>query len=271
MRHLDAEALRALSAGEREEVAYFREHLARPCEECMDFLARTPGPGLLDGQVDELLLHLAPPREEPRLDEVGLARIRRALRGRAASPWRKVAATVALAAGLAGLVLLTQSQLRSPRQEVAWDGVKGDGLKGVGRLSLELSVVAHGPGEALRRLDPGAAASEADVLVLRYHATEAGEALLFQQRGNASPELLGRFPLQAGTHELEGPQGLVGVSLEGESGPLTLWLVGFPSGQVPTPDEVREALTRGHLEEREQLSIERFDLRVHNRQNPRPR
>jgi hypothetical protein len=258
MRHLDAEALRALTAGEPEAVAYFREHLLHPCAECIDFLARTPGPGLLDGQVDALLLHLAPARqEEPRLDEVGFARVRRGLRG-PGQPWRKVAASVALAAGLAGLLVLTRSQVQPPGQEKgAWDGVKG-----VGRLALETSVVAREPGGNLRRMDPGAIASDEDVLVLRYHATEAGEALLFQQRAGAAPELLGRFPLRAGTHELEGPQGLVGISLEGESGPLTLWLVGFPSGQVPPPDEVREALTRDPMEERSVLAVNRFDLHV---------
>lgn len=260
MRHLDAEALRALMAGEPETVAYFREHLAHPCEPCMDFLAKTSGPGLLDGQVDSLLLHLAPARpEEPRLDEVGFARVRRNLK--APSPWRKVAAGVALAAGLAGLVVLTRAQVQTPaRNTPTWDGVKG-----VGQLALELSVVAREPGGNLRRMDPGTTASEADVLVLRYHATEAGEALLFQQREGAEPELLGRFPLQAGTHELEGPQGLVGISLEGESGALTLWLVGFPSGQAPAPDEVRESLTRGDITEGSALAINRFDLHVGGR------
>lgn len=269
MRHLDAEALRALSAGEPETVAYFREHLVHPCEQCMTFLAETPGPGLLDGQVDSLLLGLAPaPREEPRLDEVGFARIRRAVRG-PASQWRRVGASVALAAGLAGLGVLTHSQLRRPGQDTgAWDGVKG-----VGQLALELSVVARGPGDSLRRMDPGTTASDEEVLVLRYHSTEAGEALLFLQRDGAAPELLGRFPLQAGTHELEGPEGLAGVSLEGESGPLTLWLVGFPFGQVPPPEEVREALTHSDMEERPTLAINRFDLHVDGRkgQNPRPR
>lgn len=258
MRHLDAEALRALTAGEPETVAYFREHLAHPCEPCMEFLAKEPGPGLLDGQVDSLLLHLAPARqEEPQLDEVGFARVRRGLRG-PTSPWPKVAAAVALAAGLAGLIVLTRAQVQPPGHEAgAWDGVKG-----VGRLALEMSVVAREPNGNLRRMDPGANASDRDVLVLRYHATEAGEALLFQQRADARPELLGRFPLQAGTHELEGPQGLVGISLEGESGPLSLWLVGFPAGQVPPPDEVRDALTRGDIEERSVLAINRFDLHV---------
>jgi hypothetical protein len=165
---------------------------------------------------------------------------------------------VALAAGLAGLVVLTRAPVPPVQQETdAWNGVKG-----VGRLALETSVVARGPGDSLRRMDPGATASDEEVLVLRYHATEAGEALLFQQRGDAAPELLGRFPLQAGTHELEGPQGLVGISLEGESGALTLWLVGFASGQVLPPEEVREALTRGDMDERSALAINRFDLHV---------
>ncbi len=261
MRHLDANALRALTAGEPEAVAYFREHLAHPCEACMEFLARTPGPGLLDGQVDALLLHLAPARqEEPRLDEVGDARIRRALRG-PAPVWRRAAVGLALAAGLTGLVVVTRADVGPLRGEKgAWDGTKG-----VGRLALEMSVVARGPGDSLRRMDPGATASDEEVLVLRYHATEAGEALLFQQRGDAAPELLGRFPLQAGTHELEGPQGLVGISLEGESGALTLWLVGFPSGQMLPPEEVRETLTRGDMDERSALAINRFDLHVQGR------
>lgn len=189
MKHLDTEALRALAAGEPEAVAYFREHLAHPCEPCIGFLARTPGPGLLDGHVDGLLLHLAPAwREEPRLDEVGFARVRRGLRG--PTPWRKVAAAVALAAGLSGLVVLTRTQVRPHGgQKSAWDGVKG-----MGRLLLETSVVAREPDGALRRMGPGATASDEDVLVLRYHATEAGEALLFPRRADTAPELLGRFP-----------------------------------------------------------------------------
>lgn len=269
MRHLDAKALRALTAGEPEVVAYFREHLEHPCEPCMAFLAEVPGPGSLDGQVDTLLLGLAPPRqEEPRLDEVGLARVRRALRG--PGPMRRrVGVALALAAGLAGLVVLTRSQLQPPgREEDAWNGVKG-----MGRLALELSVVARGPDDSLRRMDPGTTASDDEVLVLRYHSTEAGEALLFQRRGGAAPELLGRFPLEAGTHELEGPQGLVGVSLEGESGPLSLWLVGFPSDQVPPPEEVRQALTRGDMGEGSALAVNQFNLhvRVRKGQNPRPR
>jgi hypothetical protein len=258
MRHLDAEALRALTAGEPEAVAYFREHLAHPCESCMDFLAKTPGPGLLDGQVDSLLLRLAPPAtEEPRLDEVGYARVRRGMRP-SGQGWRRAAMGMALAAGVAGLVVLTRvpEGPGGQQEKGAWDGTKG-----VSRLALEMSVVARGPGDSLRRMDPGSL------------APEAGEALLFQQRGTTVPELLGRFPLQAGTHELEGPQGLVGVSLEGESGPLTLWLVGFPSGQVPPPEEVRDALTRGDMGERSVLAVNRFDLQVRGKtgHNPRPR
>jgi hypothetical protein len=39
-------------------------------------------------------------------------------------------------------------------------------------------------------------------------------------------------------------------------------VVGFASGQVPPPEEVREALTRGDMEERSVLAINRFDLHV---------
>ncbi|HYO74388.1 MAG TPA: hypothetical protein VEU33_50770 [Archangium sp.] len=61
--------------------------------------------------------------------------------------------------------------------------------------------------------------------------------------------------------------------MEGASGPLTLWLVGFPSHQVPPPEEVREALTRGDTEKRPVLAITRFDLHVRGEtgQNPGPR
>jgi hypothetical protein len=41
-----------------------------------------------------------------------------------------------------------------------------------------------------------------------------------------------------------------------------LWLVGFTSDQVPPAEEVRESLTRGDIEERSTLAVNRFDLHV---------
>ncbi len=263
MRHLDANALNALAAREPEAVAYFQEHLASPCDACEEFLATHPGPGLLDGQTDAVLLAVAPPKEA-RLDEVGFARLRRKLRAPAA-PRRWVAVASAMAACLLAVVLVSrQRPSEGTETRGAWDGVKGPG-----RISLELAVVARGSQGALRRVDSGSAVPEGDVLLLRYHATEAGTGLLFQQSAGGPVELLGRFPLKAGTHDLQGPQGLAGVSLEGESGTLTLWLVGFAGGETPSPEEVRAALESGGTSERDLLSIERFDVRVQNGQNHR--
>jgi hypothetical protein len=147
-----------------------------------------------------------------------------------------------------------------------WSGVKGP----AGNIALELAVVARGADGGLRRLDPESPVEDADVLLLRYHATEAGTALLFQQRAGQGPELLGRFPLEAGTHDLEGPQGLAGVSLEGESGPVTLWLVGAAGNQEPAPDAVREVLVGGSTAwEQSRLAVTRFDVSVGSGQNPR--
>jgi hypothetical protein len=261
MKHLDAHALRALAAREPEAVAYFRDHLASPCDACEEFLASHPGPELLEGQVDALLLGLAPPQEAPR-DEVGWMRLRRRLRT-SAPPGGWITAVAALAACLLAAVFVPRL-LAHPASEPSWDGVKG-----AGRIALELAVVARSADGQLRRLDPGAGVPPEDVLLLRYHATEAGSALLFQQTRGGAPELLGRFPLQAGTHDLKGPQGLAGVSLSGEEGPMTLWLVAAPAGEELSPEEVRKALVGGPTPGQSPLSVARFDVSVRTGQNPR--
>ncbi|HZI15912.1 MAG TPA: hypothetical protein VE153_36435 [Myxococcus sp.] len=271
MKHLNADALSALSRREPEAVAYFREHLAAPCEACEDFLATHDGPGLVDGQVDSLLLGLAPkPAAEPRLDEVGLARVRRGLRGPRPSVRQWGLAAGALAACLLAVVVVPRLRAEDPAGQAGtateWDGVKGPG----GRIALELAVVARGADGSLRRLDPRSAVTDGDVLLLRYHATEAGTALLFQQRDGQAPELLGRFPLSAGTHDLAGAQGLAGVSLTGESGPVTLWLVGSAGGREPSPEAVKKVLVGGSAaREESRLAVTRFDVSVRSSQNPR--
>ncbi|MCP3104410.1 hypothetical protein LZ198_36660 [Myxococcus sp. K15C18031901] len=269
MRHLDDEALRALAHREPEAVTYFREHLATECEACECFLATHAGPDLLDGLTDQLLLGLAPPRPEPALDEVGFARIQKELRAHrpSARHWGFVAGV--LAACLLAVVVVPR--LRRPAPESDTDTTPAQGIKGVqGRIALELvAVVARGADGALRRLDPGSGVAPGDVLLLRYHATEAGTAQLLEQRGDEAPFLLGQFPLEAGTHDLRGPQGLAGVSLEDEAGPVTLWLVAAPGGMDPSLDQVRAALA--HPDEpggSSPLAISRFDVRVRSGENP---
>jgi hypothetical protein len=269
MRHLNADALSALARREPEAVAYFREHLANACDTCEEFLATHSGPDVLDGRVDALLLGLRPlAQEDAPLDEVGFARVRRGLRqGQPdARRWGLVAGAIAAAV----LAVVLVPRLRAPTPAVdtdsEWNGVKGPS----GNIALELAVVARAADGGLRRLDPESPVADADVLLLRYHATEAGTALLFQQRAGQGPELLGRFPLEAGTHDLEGPQGLAGVSLEGESGPVTLWLVGSAGTQEPPAEAVREVLVGGSPAwEQSRLAITRFDVSVGSSQNPR--
>ncbi|NMO22203.1 hypothetical protein HPC49_37070 [Pyxidicoccus fallax] len=271
MRHLDADAMSALARREPEAVAYFREHLARPCDTCEDFLATHAGPNLLDGQVDAALLAAGPVAQKAKeapLDEVGFARVRRGMKGSRPDIRRWGLAAGAIAACLLAVVVVPRMRAEDPAVQAGteWDGIKGPG----GSIDLELAVVARGANGELRRLDPQSAVAESDVLLLRYHATEAGTALLFQQRAGQGPELLGRFPLEAGMHDLQGPQGLAGVSLEGESGPVTLWLVGSAGRQEPTPDTVREVLVGGSAaRERSRLAVTRFDVSVRSGQNRR--
>jgi hypothetical protein len=259
MKHLDAHALSALAARDPEAVAYFREHLASPCDACEEFLAQHPDTDLLDGQVDALLLGLAP-RKEPTLDEVGWMRLKRSLR--APQRLRRWAGAVAaVAACVLGLVLVPRL-VTHPQQP--WTGVKGSS-----RISLELAAAARGADGQLRRLDPGQVVSPDDVLLLRYHSTEAGSALLFQQVGDGAPVLLGSFLLEAGTHDLAGPQGLTGVSLTEEQGPVTLWLVASPAGEEVSAEEVQQTIEKGATRGDNPLSTARFDVSVENGQNPR--
>lgn len=260
MKHLDAQALSALAAKDPEAVAYFREHLASPCDPCEEFLAQSTTDGL-DGQVDALLLALAP-RPAAAHDEVGWMRLKRRLRT-SAHTGRWVGAAAALAACLLAVVLVPKL-VKAPEQAQPWTGVKGSS-----RIALELAAVARGADGQLRRLDQGAAVPSEDVLLLRYHATEAGSALLFQQTGDREPELLGSFQLEAGTHDLQGPQGLAGVSLSGEEGPVTLWLVATAAGEQLSPNEVQGALAGSKGREEDSLSTARFDVFVQTGQNPR--
>ncbi len=261
MEHLSPEALRALESGDARTRDYFADHLAAECEVCERFLAELEGPGLLDGRVDRALLALAPPREAA-LDEVGFARIRRALRS---GPTRRWGTALGVGAALAAsLAVVVMTQREGAPEYTTEQGIKG----ATGQLELELSVAARGADGALRRLDPQAVVTDADVLLLRYHASEAGTALLYLQREGEAPELLGRFPLNPGTHDLAGEAGLAGVGLQGEAGALRLLLVGVPASQ-PLDAEAVQAAIAGESTVDLGLQVSRFDVRVGNGENAR--
>jgi hypothetical protein len=264
MRHLDAAAMRELEAREPAAVAYFASHLASPCEACETFLVTHAD--ALDGRTDALLLALAP--ERPQATGAPEVPLRATPKRRRFTPppgryWGWMAGALAASVLMAVLVPRVKGPASTPDSE--WNGQKGPG-----RISLELAVVARATDGGLRRLDPGDAVAPDEVLLLRYHATESGTALLYQLRGGGAPELLGRFPLEAGTHDLEGPEGLAGVSLETDEGPLTVALVAFAPGEAATEEDARSVLASEGTPEARPGAHARFDVRVRSGQTRAP-
>lgn len=264
MRHLDATAMAELAGRDPAAVAWFREHLASPCEVCETFLATHTDP--LDGRTDALLLALAPARKAE-AEDAPVIPLRSPARARRFAPppgryWGWMAG--ALAASVLMVVLVPR--VKGPTKGASeWTGVKGPG-----RISLELAVVARSTDGGLRRLDAGADVASDEVLLLRYHATESGTALLYQQREQQAPELLGRFPLTAGTHDLEGPDGLAGVSLESDEGRLSLALVAFAPGEPDSEQDALAALGADGSPDARPGTVVRFDVRVQSGQTLAP-
>ncbi|WP_375760322.1 hypothetical protein [Corallococcus exercitus] len=265
MRHLDASAMSELAARDPQAVAWFREHLASPCEVCETFLATHSDP--LDGRTDALLLALAPASKAAE-EGATVVPLRTLPRSRRFAPppgryWGWMAGALAASVLMVVLVPIVKGPGRSANE---WTGEKGPGR----RISLELAVVARGTDGGLRRLDPGADVTHDEVLLLRYHATESGTALLYQQRGHEAPELLGRFPLDAGTHDLEGTDGLAGVSLESDEGPLSLALVAFAPGESASEQDALAALEADGSPDARPGTVVRFDVRVQSGQTLAP-
>lgn len=102
-------------------------------------------------------------------------------------------------------------------------------------------------------------------LLLRYHSTEAGMAALHLGREGAEPAHLGNFPLLPGTHDLGLEGELAGVSLSGESGPLTLWLVAVPGRSAPDPKLSKEAISSRASG---RAAVGRLDVRVAGQPTP---
>ncbi|CAM4217738.1 hypothetical protein [Corallococcus exiguus] len=261
MRHLDATAMAELAGRDPAAVAWFREHLASPCEVCETFLATHADP--LDGQADALLLALAPERKT----EAEVVPLRSPARARRfAPPPGRYLGWMAGAIAASVLMVVLVPRVKGPTKEATgWTGVKGPG-----RISLELAVVARSTDGALRRLDSGADVTSDEVLLLRYHATESGTALLYQQREQQAPELLGRFHLAAGTHDLEGPDGLAGVSLDSDEGRLALALVAFAPGEPATEQDALAALAADGSPDARPGTVVRFDVRVQSGQTQAP-
>ena len=244
--HLDAESWRLLQAREPRAVAWFRQHLATPCEVCEAFLAEAVEAPDLDALADEALLAATRADTSPSEDSLGWERVRRRL-----WPSRRLLGRVggAVAVALAAMLLLfvVPKALRDGEEAAS------ERLKGVAPLVVELSAVARLPDGSVHPVSEGEVLPEEAVVLLRYHASEAAQALLVREVEGAPPVVLGRFPLESGTHDLRDGGELAGVSLEGEQGVLTLVLEARSKQGDSQPG----------------VTQSRLSLRVLSRNNPR--
>jgi hypothetical protein len=188
-------------------------HLAEGCEACDAFLEGHLDD--LDGAVDRLLLGLAPPPPAP-LDELGWAKLRRRLPGRVA-PSRRWA----IGAGLAAAVTVALGAAVLGPHKPAWNGLKGSSSG----PNLEVAAAVRHGDNAFVRLDDRARLGNDAVLVFRADSSVEGPARIYLQRGSTTPVEIGETEVRSGTHEIRTDTGLLGVSLGGERGELTVWIV----------------------------------------------
>ena len=200
-------------------------HLAEGCETCDLFLATHVDE--FDGVVDKTLLALSGEREAP-LDEVGWRKLRRRLSANTA-PTRRWA----MGAGLAAAITLTVGALywapHGPGPRKTWDG-----LKGAAGPNLEVAAALRKGDNAFVRLDDGAHLTKSAVLVFQADSSLEGPARIYLQRGSSTPVEIGETALSSGKHEIRTDTGLLGVSLEGERGDLSVWIV---VGESPFSNE----------------------------------
>lgn len=210
--HLDAASFAALRKDPAAHAALL-DHLAQGCDVCDDFLAAHSD--AFDGPVDQLLLSLAP-RPAPARDDLAWARLQRRLRGKPAPRRWAFAAVASLAAVLAVAVGVGLLRPAAPTTDL--------GVKGAGTPQLELQAAVRAGDGHFQALADGTRVPSHGVLVFRARSTVDGVARVFLQSGGAFSEL-GVVRVRAGLHELERDDGLLGVDLAGEAGPVTVWVV----------------------------------------------
>jgi hypothetical protein len=229
--HLDAERWKALQLQRDEELL---KHVAEGCEACDAFLEGLPG---FDGEVDRALLSLAPRAPSTAADLEAFKRLRRSQRKpRRLGLW--AGAGVALAASVA--LAVASGALRPAAQ---WTGEKG-----TASTALQVRAAIKSSEGTLTPVDDGARVPQGAALVFQVRSTIAGPGQLFLQRGEAAPVALTQVGLVQGAQELErGSEGLLGVSLQGEHGPVSVWLVAAeaPMSQERALEAIRTGGTAG--------------------------
>lgn len=215
-RHLTAASWAALQTDPASDRSLV-EHVAAGCDECDQVIASQVD--ALDGELDRALLSLAPTAPQP-LDEVGWQRLRKSLRAK--SPTRRFFVVGAALAAMLSL-FAARSLITAPAADSRPDGLKGStGSQGP---QLQLAAARKRSTDSFVRLDDGASLSAGSVLVFQATSTIEGPARVFLQRSNGAPLEVGVTALKAGTHELQTDTGLLGVTLDGEQGDVTVWVV----------------------------------------------
>jgi hypothetical protein len=231
--HLDTERWKALQL-QRDEALL--RHVAEGCDACDAFLEGLPG---FDGEVDRALLSLTPRAPSTAADLEAFKRLRRSQRKpRRLGLW--AGAGMALAAAL-GAVVVSDS-LRPATQP--WTGEKGSAAS----TALQVRAAIKSSRGTLTPVDDGARVPQGSALVFQVRSTIAGPGQLFLQRGEALPVALTQVGLVQGAQELErGSEGLLGVSLQGEKGPVSVWLVAAeaPMSQERALEAIRTGGTAG--------------------------
>jgi hypothetical protein len=228
MKHLDEASIAALLDGTSPVPAELRAHLQEPCEECERLLEKCSA---LDGEVDAALLRLAPSSAAPiGFDEVGFQRVWRQVKPRGG---RYLVPAFAAAAAVLAIGFFTALR---PAVDPA------GGLKGNPRIAVELSAAMQDSAGVVRRVEPGEVLPSTGVLLLRYHATEEGRAILLRRASAGPPEPLGTFALVPGTHDLRAGADLAGIPLSSGGGDLTLYLVAAPFAEALTLESARAAI-----------------------------
>ncbi len=228
MSHLTETTLRELLQGAAPSREVL-EHLETECEQCDALLAEHPA---FDGEVDALLLRGVDTAGAP-LDELGWRRLRSRLRG--TSRWYWLAAPLAAAAVLS--VVFVRSSQSAPDLDA---GEKGSPAV----IGLELTAAFQTADGRFERVEPGGTVSANGALVFKATVSKPTRATLWVQRAHRPAERFGDLSLEPSNDYLESTPGkLLAFSLQGEEGPLTVWLVA-PAGISRSPEETLAAL--GH-------------------------
>jgi len=234
MEHLDRNAVQALLRGDPDAIARYGAHLDTDCEQCELLMMEDDLAPELDGEVDRMLLELAPPAKAP-LDQLGFRRLQRTIGAeKRAKVWPAISAMAAvLVVGAFGVLAMQRDT--GPDDEA--------GIKGTRRIAVELQLAMQTEDGELRRVESGETLpAGAGVVLLRYHATEKGTASLVRQIADEAPEILGTFELEPGTHDLASVEGVAGVPLPDTRGKLRLWLVASPARSHASESQALKAI-----------------------------